>query len=1004
MLPICFRGLVWALLGSLLGCGLASPVRAQAWQRDSILSRLGALNIVADSVGFVWVSTETGVFRYDGHQAVPLNDLLVAGSIRLPATNASLLMMPDGALWCGTQTGLFRYVPATRQLHRVPLPPLPSGWSSVDDLNLHPRTGQVWVRYGGVLVVLDHQRVVRPPVTLPPTSYILDFDDTDGAYLLSNLSLAWHLDGHGRLLSQEPSTATRWRVPGSGGRWQVDFGALYDTHFTEPDGTPLRVAQWDTTQFLMQYFRPVAHGGTWYWRSVNGQLVALTPQPHGQPPRIELPAGPDRLPPFAEVRVSANGVLWAGHPLVGTYRFSLRRWAVQALTPGGVKRLNPTDLSFRSIQRLPAPDGRLLVATYRGLLTQAPDSPTAPLRHLPLRGTPPHFEVHDMLRTRAGQLLVANERKAPAGELDVHTWQYRPYHCTNPSKVLPGGGLCLFEDHAGRIWAGSGIGLYTVDVARRTVTRYRDDDARYPLHPWLIEQLAEAPAGVLWAATNHGLFRLTVATGELRHYGPDEADPTRRLPSVLTLCVRARHPDSIWVGTRDQGLLLLNPKRGLVRRLTIADGLPNPAVASILPDAQPGVLWLGTFGGLARYTVRTGQVVRFGAADGLAATDLNRQSAWRDPVSGWVYFGGVGGLTRVAPTGPAPSKAPRLLLTGVCQHLAASDTVVTRYFDGDAPAAGLRMAADDGFLELTLALTDQTTPEPPRYSYRLIGEADRQFRSLAGGYRLRLDHLAPGDYVIEVQGQTAHGDAARNVLRVPLRVAGHWWQHPAAWAAGSMLLAGLAAATVYVWQRQRTSRLLHEQTLRSRIAADLHDEVGALLTRVNLQAEVLHETGATSHQLGELLEDSRAAVATMRDVVWSIDAHADTVGALLDRMRDHLERSVEPAGWHFELRVENLIDTDTLAPQVRQHLYLIFKEAVTNALRHARHATTLRIYCGREDRRLILDVWDDGRLHPSPTTRSGLGLRSMMQRATALGGTLEAGPMATGGYRVRCEV
>ncbi len=180
--------------------------------------------------------------------------------------------------------------------------------------------------------------------------------------------------------------------------------------------------------------------------------------------------------------------------------------------------------------------------------------------------------------------------------------------------------------------------------------------------------------------------------------------------------------------------------------------------------------------------------------------------------------------------------------------------------------------------------------------------------------------------------------------------------------------------------------------------------MGALLTRVNLQAEVLHETGATSHQLGELLEDSRAAVATMRDVVWSIDAHSDTVGSLLDRMRDHLDRSVESAGWHFTLQVENLADTDTLPPQVRQHLYLVFKEAVTNALRHARHATTLQIYFGREGRRLVLDVRDDGQPHPGPATRSGLGLRSMTQRVAALGGQLEVGPVAGGGYRVRCKV
>lgn len=981
--------------------------RAQVWQRDSVLSRLCARDIVGDSAGFVWVSTETGVFRYDGHQAVSLNDLLAPGGPRLPTGLTCLARGTDGAIWCGTQEGLFRFVPPTRRLERVALPPLPNGQRSVDELHVHPRTGRLWVICGGALhvVILAGRRAVGPPVFRPPQVFGFDFDaEADGALLFCGRQGVWYIDGSGGLRQRSPTpTLYRWRVPGTGGRWQTDFGALYEEAEPSAGRAERCVARWDTSRFWSYRFQPVAHGNTRYWLSISGQLVALTPQAGGRRPRIELPVAPERLPPGCVVRTSANGVLWASDPVTGTYRFSLRRWPAQALTTRGVPPGKTAALSFRAIRRLPPPDGRLLVAAYAGLLTQAADSPTAPLRPLTLRGAPAGFEAHDILRTRAGQLLVADENGAPVGELDLKNQRYRPYAWGRPSDAL-GCGSCLLEDHAGQLWAGTTRGLYHIDPARRTLTRYRDADGQFPLHLWLIEQLAEAPAGVLWAATNHGLFRLTVATGELQHYGPDEAESKHRLPSILTLCVRVSHPDSVWVGTRDQGLLLLNPRNGLVRRIGPAEGLPNPAVASILPDAQPGVLWLGTFGGLARYTIRTGQVLRFGAADGLAATDLNRQSAWRDPVSGWLYFGGVGGLTRVAPTGPASLRAPRLLLTSIRQHEAARDTVRTTYLDGAPPATGLRLGADDRFVELTLALTDQTSSEPPQYTYRLTGDADRQFRPVPGGYRLRLDHLPPGDYVVEIKGQTAYGVGARNALRVPLRVAGHWWRHPLAWAGGSMLLAGLAAAAVYVWQRQRTARLLREHALRTRIAADLHDEVGALLTRVNLQAEVLNETGATPHGLGELLEDSRAAVATMRDVVWSIDAHADTVGALLDRMRDHLERSVEPAGWHFDLRVEHLADTETLAPQVRQHLYLIFKEAVTNALRHAHDATTLRIYFGREGRYLILEVDDDGQPHPGPATRSGLGLRSMTQRAAALGGNLEVGPVASGGYRVRCEV
>jgi signal transduction histidine kinase len=222
-----------------------------------------------------------------------------------------------------------------------------------------------------------------------------------------------------------------------------------------------------------------------------------------------------------------------------------------------------------------------------------------------------------------------------------------------------------------------------------------------------------------------------------------------------------------------------------------------------------------------------------------------------------------------------------------------------------------------------------------------------------------------------------------------------------------LMAVGLAGAgtLVYLAQRRRLARVLREERLRSRIAADLHDEVGTMLTRISLQAEMLRQSQPeASPALDRLLGNSRAAARTMRDIVWSIDAHADTMGALLDRMRDHLDQTATPAGLLTELTATNLRDEEPLAPELRQHLYLVFKEAVTNAVRHARHATALRVSLARHAGQLELRVEDDGQPAPT-TTRSGMGLRNMQQRAEALSGQIEAGPDAEkGGFRVRLVV
>ncbi|WP_400190419.1 ATP-binding protein [Hymenobacter sp. B81] len=220
------------------------------------------------------------------------------------------------------------------------------------------------------------------------------------------------------------------------------------------------------------------------------------------------------------------------------------------------------------------------------------------------------------------------------------------------------------------------------------------------------------------------------------------------------------------------------------------------------------------------------------------------------------------------------------------------------------------------------------------------------------------------------------------------------------------VLAGAGLMLVVVVARQRAKHLLERSAaalrMRNRIAADLHDEVGTLLTRVNLQAELLRQ-GQPDPALDRLLTNSRAAASTMRDIVWSIDAQADTVGALLDRMRDHLDQTAAAAGLDTELTTSGLADHEPLSPEQRQHLYLVFKEAVTNAVRHARHATRLHVTLARQHGELCLTVQDNGRPGAS-TTRSGMGLRNMHQRAAALRGQLAAEPLADQGFRVQLTV
>ena len=228
-----------------------------------------------------------------------------------------------------------------------------------------------------------------------------------------------------------------------------------------------------------------------------------------------------------------------------------------------------------------------------------------------------------------------------------------------------------------------------------------------------------------------------------------------------------------------------------------------------------------------------------------------------------------------------------------------------------------------------------------------------------------------------------------------------------------VLLAGLGGATLLWRYRQRQRQ--RETALRNRIAADLHDDVGTLLSQIALQSGLLQEGLADApsqrQQLGEITEASRSAVRQLNDVVWSLDAHNDHLPDLLDRMRDYAYEVLGMAGLEATFDFPTTLPDQRLSVLLRRNLYLVYKESLHNILKHAAGATAVAVslrYVASSLPQLVLEVRDNGQEKPAaatgPTRRSGHGLRNMATRAEAMGGAASAGPLAGGGFRVQVAV
>ena len=201
----------------------------------------------------------------------------------------------------------------------------------------------------------------------------------------------------------------------------------------------------------------------------------------------------------------------------------------------------------------------------------------------------------------------------------------------------------------------------------------------------------------------------------------------------------------------------------------------------------------------------------------------------------------------------------------------------------------------------------------------------------------------------------------------------------------------LFAGVLFV--RLRINRRMQLEEVRTRLSRDLHDDIGSTLSSINIltsvarkKAEAGDVEGAAA-SLSGISERSQRLQRNMSDIVWSVDPDRDTLEELIARMREFGASVLEPKGISY--RFDSQVHPGTaLPPMVKSNLYLIFKEALNNAAKHAM-ATEVSVTIGYRNNRLRMTIHDNGKGMPDTNgTTSGNGLRNMRKRAQEMAAEL----------------
>jgi signal transduction histidine kinase/ligand-binding sensor domain-containing protein len=189
----------------------------------------------------------------------------------------------------------------------------------------------------------------------------------------------------------------------------------------------------------------------------------------------------------------------------------------------------------------------------------------------------------------------------------------------------------------------------------------------------------------------------------------------------------------------------------------------------------------------------------------------------------------------------------------------------------------------------------------------------------------------------------------------------------------------------------KISKYIIEERLRAKISRDLHDEIGSALTSINVLSKVAiskaaNDAGISSY-LSKIKDSTHSTMESMSDIVWAINPKNDKLEALMSRMKEFAADICEAQQIDLCFILPPELENCTIDLATRKNLFLIFKEAVNNAVKHS-GCTLLQVKLEQINNQLRMTIKDNGKGFDKTTVSHGNGLYNMQERVAECNGTL----------------
>lgn len=589
-------------------------------------------------------------------------------------------------------------------------------------------------------------------------------------------------------------------------------------------------------------------------------------------------------------------------------------------------------------------------------------------------------------------------------------------HFTERNGLVNNDVNCIMEDSSGNIWFGTNRGVSKYDGHSFSNFFYHKDDGKS------FRCIKQDKTGNIWFGTGEGVFKLDGR----RLIGINDSSKTLSTPIY---CIGEDRTGNLWFGT-GKGAFKYDG-RSLIR-ITTREGLVNNEITSIMEDDGRNI-WFGTRFGLSKLSIRKSALLsqrirahliykedvffkNYGYAENFLGIGCNT-GAMMETSDHHMWVGTNNGVTTFEPSKePADSTPPVIQITklkigGQNIDWAAlkqkTDTSILLNtgmqlhhfrFNMVSPwhhlPEGLSLEWDNNYISFEFVGTTMGQPQNVRYQYYLEG-LDQRMGAVTGESSVSYGNLPPGKYTFKVRAMNSEGVWSREldygfIIRPP------WWQTWWFRTAVILTFSGFVffiSRFIYLYQLRKQKNILEKELAvqfeRQRISADLHDEIGSTLSSISIYAALAKNEEHKASYLESISSNVTEVVTKLDDLVWRINPKYDSMESVISRLTGYAEPFAWAKGITLSLEADEVSTSIKLPADSRHHLFMVLKELINNAIKHAAcTAIKINFYCRENNLQIVVE--DNGKgFDADAFNKHRNGLHNIEQRVRAMNGIME---------------